>query len=130
MKADLKAKWIAALRSGEYQQGHGVLRSGDHYCCLGVLCEVALKAGVLLNVNREATSGNNIPVVKYDEAIDFLPRQVKEWAGLDREAPEVAINGVQHTLAELNDGDHSVMDGEDTVKFGFIEIADLIEANL
>lgn len=29
--------WIAALRSGEYKQGSGMLRStNDEYCCLGV----------------------------------------------------------------------------------------------
>lgn len=36
--------WIAALRSGQYQQGTGALmRSPEgvaEYCCLGVLCEV------------------------------------------------------------------------------------------
>lgn len=33
--------WTAALRSGKYRQGTGVLKnlSGD-YCCLGVACEV------------------------------------------------------------------------------------------
>lgn len=45
MNRDLKAKWIAALRSGEYRQVHGELRSGsggtERFCCLGVLCEVA-----------------------------------------------------------------------------------------
>ncbi len=41
MDAKLKADWIAALRSGEFKQGH--LRLGDKrgYCCLGVLCKVA-----------------------------------------------------------------------------------------
>lgn len=41
MDAEIKAKWVAALRSGEYQQGDRQLRDGDRYCCLGVLCEVA-----------------------------------------------------------------------------------------
>lgn len=41
MDANLKAKWIAALRSGEYKQGGGALRSDDNsYCCLGVLCDI------------------------------------------------------------------------------------------
>lgn len=39
MKADLKEKWVAALRSGDYKQGECALRSTeDRYCCLGVLC--------------------------------------------------------------------------------------------
>lgn len=41
MNAELKAKWVAALRSGDYKQTTGVLRLGDAFCCLGVLCEVA-----------------------------------------------------------------------------------------
>lgn len=33
--------WVAALRSGKYQQGLGCLRSlGDKFCCLGVLCDL------------------------------------------------------------------------------------------
>lgn len=45
MKADIRTKWLEALRSGRYQQGRGWLKfkdgDGERYCCLGVLCEVA-----------------------------------------------------------------------------------------
>lgn len=41
MDAYLKAKWVAALRSGDYKQGKNQLCDGAAYCCLGVLCEVA-----------------------------------------------------------------------------------------
>lgn len=59
-----KAKWLAALRSGNYTQGHGQLRteanepeSNDtvlcyetRFCCLGVLCEVVkAETGILYN---------------------------------------------------------------------------------
>lgn len=40
MKADLKAQWIAALRSGRYRQCRNFLHVDDAYCCLGVLCRV------------------------------------------------------------------------------------------
>jgi len=40
MTAEMKAKWLEALRSGKYQQGKNFLREGDRYCCLGVLCEL------------------------------------------------------------------------------------------
>ena len=40
MDAGLKAKWIAALRSGEFKQGVGAYQTGNEYCCLGVLCVV------------------------------------------------------------------------------------------
>lgn len=39
MNPDIKADWVAALRSGEYKQGQGTLRRGDKFCCLGVLYE-------------------------------------------------------------------------------------------
>jgi len=38
-----KAKWVAALRSGQYTQGRGELK--DYYgcfCCLGVACEIGI----------------------------------------------------------------------------------------
>lgn len=43
MDKELKAKWIEALRSGQYKQGKGQLRDtpSDTYCCLGVLLTVA-----------------------------------------------------------------------------------------
>ena len=41
MDAELKAKWISALRGGEYQQCRGKLHDGVGYCCLGVLAKIA-----------------------------------------------------------------------------------------
>lgn len=49
MKAELKAKWVEALRSGKYQQGTNYLKRTDTpnnepvYCCLGVLCDISGK---------------------------------------------------------------------------------------
>ena len=40
MNQELKVKWIAALRSGEYQQCTGELINSDGMCCLGVLHKV------------------------------------------------------------------------------------------
>lgn len=37
-------KGVAALRSGEYRQTTGVLKSEVGHCCLGVLCEVYHKS--------------------------------------------------------------------------------------
>lgn len=47
-----RAKWTAALRSGEYQQTKGKLatKEYDAYCCLGVACEVI---GPAYGVRRE-----------------------------------------------------------------------------
>ena len=40
MTPEFKAAWVAALRSGKYEQGRGALRTGDTYCCLGVACDL------------------------------------------------------------------------------------------
>ncbi len=50
MHAAPKAKILAALRSGEYEQTRGALAIVDGpnagFCCLGVMCEEAIKDGV------------------------------------------------------------------------------------
>lgn len=40
MNKSLKKKWVAALRSGKYQQTDCVLKYSNGYCCLGVLREI------------------------------------------------------------------------------------------
>ena len=41
-------KWINALESGEYKQGkHNLRTNDDTFCCLGVLCDIAVKEGIL-----------------------------------------------------------------------------------
>jgi hypothetical protein len=56
MDPDVRDAWVAALRSGEFAQTTGkltrVVRTGvdapTGHCCLGVLCELARRAGVPL----------------------------------------------------------------------------------
>jgi hypothetical protein len=40
MDAELKAKWVKALRSGRYKQVAGTLKRGEKHCCLGVLYRI------------------------------------------------------------------------------------------
>ena len=57
MNKNVKVEWVKALRSGEYKQGRGVLRSKeDEYCCLGVLCDVL---GVQWKKKEEYWEANN-----------------------------------------------------------------------
>ena len=49
MDKDIKTQWVGALRSGEYTQGIGSLKSKGSdkelsHCCLGVLCTLYDKA--------------------------------------------------------------------------------------
>jgi hypothetical protein len=64
MDADLKRGWVKALRSGGYTQGRGRLKSGNTYCCLGVLACVMgrewrgdeLRTGELLDLPKSVRS--------------------------------------------------------------------------
>lgn len=117
MKPEVKEKWVAALRGGEYEQGDSQLRSADNrFCCLGVLCDLAEKAGVV-----EAVSLHDDDGYYYAGASAYLPRRVQDWAGLEQEDPEVQYEDEDdhRSLSALND------EGET-----FSEIADLIEAQL
>lgn len=106
MDQELKAKWTAALRSGEYKQGAGRLRRDTGYCCLGVLGEI-----------MHAT---------YHSYSLFLPRETAAKAGLTRD--------IENELSDRNDGtgDWALMvDGKPVVQpHSFAQIADYIDANL
>lgn len=130
MNADIKAAWVTALRSPEYTQGFGRLKTGKPdplldetcesnppgYCCMGVLMDLAVKAGV---VSATDTWWHNKPAI---------PWLVAEWAGLalgdapndwcQWVDPDVTFEGSRHNLARLNDRE----------RLSFERIADLIEA--
>lgn len=110
MNADVKAKWLEALRSGEYQQAAGQLRDGNAFCCLGVLCDLASQSGAV-----RPWEGNGI-IEDYGAT---LPPKVMDWAGLDNDNPQVRRNGHLWALGELNDN-----------RATFAEIADVIERDL
>jgi hypothetical protein len=116
MNPIVKAKWLKALRSGDYEQGRGVLRTADDkFCCLGVLCDLYGR------VNGEEWQGGTW---EDDDSGDWeiaggtalLSSDVQEWAGLESEDP--LVNG--RTLSDWNDAH-----GRD-----FNAIADMIQAEL
>lgn len=135
MRDDIKAKWVAALRSGDYEQGRNYLQSEGKFCCLGVLCEVAVAEGLDLRpidtIATKVVDGRMIeqPAIAYvassgdEDRFAFPPREVYEWADIDFNAelhasPTVISSNYEIELAELNDsGKHT-----------FADIADLIEA--
>lgn len=111
MDAGVKAKWLEALRSGEYEQTTGALRSTNGYCCLGVLCEVAVKNDVIPE-GVAADEDVEVTTYYYAEAGSWLPDVVAQWAGLDEGDPGVDLDnaaddhyeGEKHyTLSSLND---------------------------
>lgn len=111
MNGDVKALWVEALRSGKYQQGTDYLhRLDDTYCCLGVLCDLAVQYG---QVDEPVQYGE----IAYKYGSDqfgnsILPEEVQKWAGLPSADPHVD----ESCLSALND------DGK-----SFNEIANLIQ---
>lgn len=85
MDPDIKQRWVAALRSGEYPQTTGRLRADDAYCCLGVLCDLYDSSGW---VKIDPGSGH---IFQPGGAVTALPADVCLWAGLDSGNPEVGV---------------------------------------
>ena len=65
--------WVDALRSGEYKQTEYSLQDESGYCCLGVACRIADKAGVPTN------KGDNGTIL--GGSLTYQP-DVKAWLGL------------------------------------------------
>ncbi len=61
MDAKLKADWVAALRSGEYQQNDGCIREGDRLCCIGVGAVVSGRRRDELWCTEEEASALGLP---------------------------------------------------------------------
>lgn len=125
-------QWVDALRSGEYKQTTGRLHRIEKeqawgtvtpagMCCLGVLCDLAVKAGVV------QASATGTGLMRYGNETHVLPQAVKEWAGFEFDNPYVnhladfgdgEMENAYEPLSLLND-DHGL---------GFPAIADAIEA--
>lgn len=114
MNPEVKADWVAALRSGEFEQNqYGALSieidGKVKHCCLGVLCVLAVREGII-----PAPETNTLEVYKYKYGVygstTYLPKPVREWAGITERSTE-------SNLAEMND----------EMCFTFQQIADYIE---
>lgn len=118
MNADVKKKWVAALRSGDYTQTKGVLldaRTGRS-CCLGVLTLLAEEAGVCSR--GETVSNHRVTCVTFDGENNVLPESVMKWAGVTDQG--VRLPSEDRPLWSLND----------TACWTFAQIANAIEAQL
>ena len=127
MDKDIKTKWVGALRSGEYTQGIGSLKSKGSeeklsHCCLGVLCELYDKAteGDAWKYGTRSPGGRVL--YAHDGETNYPSCEVMDWARLWDVVPDGGDNTVsigRDDLAILNDGGKS-----------FEEIADIIESSL
>lgn len=119
---EARAEWVAALRSGDYNQTTGTLCRADDlddggevgYCCLGVATIPLWEA----HPDRKVTSGGHIGYREdvYIETVT-LPWDAQKRLGLTTN-PWVVVDGQLTTLTGLNDSGF----------WSFAQIADVIEA--
>lgn len=106
MDAQLKAKWVATLRSGNYVQSNGWLRDRDnHCCCLGVLCDIVAPE------NWRPSSALVKSAFEHNDCVDYPAIEFLDRVGL-------TFHQASH-LAKMNDRDDP-----------FPVIAEYIEKNL
>lgn len=114
MSLDIRKQWVNALRSNEYEQGGGRLKNGRKFCCLGVLCDLAVKAG------RGRWSDDDTFIDTNGDLNSLgLTTNMANWVGCGQPDALVRLRGQTYSLADLNDTGTS-----------FNEIADLIEKDL
>ena len=100
VKAAIKKKWVAALKSGKYEQttaGRLTNKEGTQFCCLGVLCDIYLKEmkHPIKNRFHRANAIQQLRVSDDAKIIQVPGRKVLTWAGLHHSSTG--------TLADMND---------------------------
>lgn len=125
MNKEIKKEWIAALKSGEYEQGTGLLHYEQDdeikYCCLGVLCDLAVKKGIIKPPGTVKYNFSDQTAYYYGtgehKIVSVLPTEVANWAEITQDGHFYENHGeVIKSLATIND------DGAN-----FEEIAKIIE---
>jgi hypothetical protein len=121
MDKDVKAKWIAALKSGEYTQGRASLKQSDRYCCLGVLCDLFIKEtkpdiGWLINGSY---------VYSFEGHSGDLPPSVIQWANLPSANPNVAKEAVPKRLMDKKITTHYGLSDSEVSALKNISLAEL-----
>lgn len=120
-KVELQDRWIAALRSGKYEQVPGRLtrlkRTGRGYCCLGVACDI-------YDPDGWQTKGE----VTYLGQKHYLPVKVGNAYGMDTDNPSIEINSQEAaSLGLCPVGAVTLSSLNDVHGWTFNKIADFIE---
>jgi len=116
MDSTFKARWVAALTSGNYKQGFSVLHritdTGDEFCCLGVACKLLADDGKIESAPHDWSVPSTARVMLYNGTdIHYMPVVARDKLGL----PHYEMM----RLADMNDDMKT-----------FEEIAQWIDVNL
>lgn len=121
MNPEIKKQWLEALRSGTYVQGRDRLRTVDNkFCCLGVLSDLAVEAGVGQWEGLYFHDDSDDEDGYKDRSMANLTAGVIAWAGVPGEDPVIDSPSSRYSTAA----------GQNDRGASFEEIADMIEANL
>jgi len=116
---EVQKKWVKALRSGKYKQGKELLKEEDRFCCLGVACDIYLKA----HGDKWANLYNDGVGWIYDDNT-ALPPLVRDWFGIKSCSGNFGDVG-----GDKVEGSTSLVGLNDDRGFSFEQIADVIEKN-
>ena len=136
MRAEIRKRWVEALRSGDYEQAQGAFVEGDptgsrpeldtRYCCLAVLTDLAIQDG-LPGLRWSGDGLEQLEEIETEDdrvVEDWVPREdgdlpyvVWKWAGFDE--PQYGGN-------PMIDGEPAISRNDDMGE-NFEQIADAIE---
>lgn len=141
MHKEIADRWADKLESGELPQGRGRLfqdsdkrnAKGENiggYCCLGVLCEIAVEDGIIEKrvydpIDRSVGYGTYEEFNNGEQGTAFPPLSVVEWAGLEDENPVFKTPGETCALGCCNRNLAAATLNDDR-KYTFEQIAALI----
>lgn len=135
MNPQIKAKWIADLRSGKYQQTQEYLKrltdNGPAYCCLGILCEVTLGYEFDSTPSDDGICTLTIDTPYGRESDDMLPpKTVQDEAGLTGQNPTITLDydDMRKFMVDIQGVNIAYLN--DMGKLSFSQIADIIEKYL
>lgn len=123
MNAEIKKRWVEALRGGEYLQGKTALKRivGENekprYCCLGVLCDLYAKEK---NIEWQKAESVDPEKQMLLNSCSYLPNDIQIWSGLNQPNPIIRAEFSDEQLSSLND----------IREFSFNQIAYMIEEQL
>lgn len=137
MNPEIRSQWLADLRDGTRTQGTGRMRgNGGSQCCLDVLAEQAVKAGIIEAPTKSTNVAAGFVYYYFDKdgkerwEDSVLPLPVAQWAGLGLcTNPEVQWeNREEHFDCEDDCHNTVLSEVNDSGEVDFPQIADLIEA--